>query len=241
MSKRLFFALLVSLFFFSISQGKKKEKRSLVLLETSVGPIRVALFDYTPMHRDNFLRLASEGFYDGTLFHRVIQDFMIQGGDPDSRKTLPGQLLGEGGPGYTIPAEFSLPYLYHWRGALASAREPDDVNPEMRSCGSQFYIVWGKKQTPAAIKKVREQLSDKGVELTSLMADDYTMRGGAPHLDGKYTVFGEVVEGLDVVSRIQQEPTDENDRPLLDIIVQKATVLQKSKDAINNPTQFAKP
>lgn len=241
MNKRLFIVLLAVFIVGSFSQGKRKEKRSLVLLETSAGPIRVALFDYTPMHRDNFLRLAEDGFYDGTLFHRVIRDFMVQGGDPDSRQAMPGQVLGEGGPGYTIPAEFCLPYLYHWRGALAAAREPDDVNPEMRSCGSQFYFVWGKKMSAAALKKARETLLEKDVEMTSIMASDYTMRGGTPHLDGTYTVFGEVVEGLDVVDRIQQEPTDDNDRPLLDIVVQKATVLQKSKDAINNPTRFSKP
>ena len=241
MKSRLFFAFFACFLFVPFSHGKRKEKRSLVLLETSVGSIRVALFDYTPMHRDNFLRLAEEGFYDGTLFHRVIQEFMIQGGDPDSRRALPGQVLGEGGPGYTLPAEFCLPYLYHWRGALAAAREPDDVNPEMRSCGSQFYLVWGKKMSPAALKKARETLSEKGIEMTSLMANDYTMRGGTPHLDGTYTVFGEVVEGLDIVEKIQQEPTDDHDRPLLDVVVQKVTVLQKSKDAVNNPTTFSKP
>ena len=241
MKSRLFFVFLACFLFVPFSHGKRKEKRSLVLFETSVGNIRVALFDYTPMHRDNFLRLAEEGFYDGTLFHRVIQEFMIQGGDPDSRRALPGQVLGEGGPGYTLPAEFCLPYLYHWRGALAAAREPDDVNPEMRSCGSQFYLVWGKKMSPAALKKARETLSEKGIEMTSLMANDYTMRGGTPHLDGTYTVFGEVVEGLDIVEKIQQEPTDDHDRPLLDVVVQKVTVLQKSKDAVNNPTTFSKP
>ena len=117
-------------------QGKRKEKRSIVLIETTAGNIRVALSDDTPLHRDNFLMLVKEKYYDGTLFHRVIENFMIQGGDPDSRGAAPGKVLGNGGPGYTIPAEFDLPFLYHWRGALAAARDGDEVNPEQESTGS---------------------------------------------------------------------------------------------------------
>lgn len=207
---------------------KKKEKRSVVRMETTAGVIRLALSDDTPLHRDNFLRLVEEHFYDSLLFHRVINDFMIQGGDPSSRHALPHQLLGEDGNGYTLPAEFRLPYLYHWRGALASARESDDVNPEQRSCGCQFYIVWGKKQTPADIKRARGILEERGEKLTPQMADDYIMRGGTPHLDGAYTVFGEVIEGLDVVHTIMQEPTDSHDRPLVDVRIIKAVVENKS-------------
>lgn len=208
-------------------EGKrKKEKRRIVRIETSMGNIRVALSDDTPLHRDNFLRLAREGFYDGTLFHRCIKDFMIQGGDPDSRGAEPGKQLGDGGTGYTIPAEFCLPYLYHWRGALAAAREPDDVNPEMESSGCQFYIVWGKKQAGSDIRKVRSMLEEKGIELTSQMLDDYIMRGGTPHLDGQYTVFGEVIEGLPIVKNIQSVPTDSLDRPLADIVVRRMVVEQ---------------
>lgn len=205
---------------------RKKEKRHVVRIETNVGNIRVALSDDTPLHRDNFLKLAREGFYDGTLFHRCIKDFMIQGGDPDSRDAEPDVLLGEGGVGYTIPAEFDLPYLYHWRGALAAAREPDDINPEMESSGSQFYIVWGKRQAAADIRKVRAMLEEKGIELTPQMIDDYIMRGGTPHLDGQYTVFGEVIEGLEVVKVIQGVPTDTNDRPVTDIVVRRMVVEQ---------------
>ena len=206
--------------------AKKKEKRHVVRIETNMGNIRVALSDDTPLHSKNFMKLAREGFYDGTLFHRCIKDFMIQGGDPDSRGAEPGKLLGEGDVGYTIPAEFCLPYWYHWRGALAAAREPDDVNPEMRSSGCQFYIVYGKKQAAADMRKVRAMLEEKGIELTPQMVDDYYMRGGTPHLDGQYTVFGEVIEGMDVVKSIQQTETDEHDRPLKDIVIVRMVVEQ---------------
>jgi len=166
--------VLLSLGILSV-EAKPKEKRHVVRIETNMGKIRVALSDDTPLHSKNFLKLARQGFYDGTLFHRCIKDFMIQGGDPDSRGAEPGKLLGEGDIGYTIPAEICLPYWYHWRGALAAAREPDDVNPEMRSSGCQFYIVYGKKQAPADIRKVRPILEEKGVELTPYMVDDYVM------------------------------------------------------------------
>ncbi len=212
-------------------QGKKKEKRSVVRIETSEGVIRVALSDDTPIHRDNFLRLASEGFYDGTLFHRCIQDFMIQGGDPDSKGAAEGVLLGEGENGYTLPPEIRLPYLYHVRGALAAARDPDDVNPEKRSSGCQFYIVWGKKHPDTAISGFRELIKSRGYEMTATMADDYIMRGGSPHLDGEYTVFGEVIDGLKVVRVIQLAPTDANDRPRQDIVVQRMVVEQMSQAA----------
>lgn len=211
--------------------SKKKDKRSIVLIETSAGNIRVALSDDTPLHRDNFLTLASKGYYDGTLFHRVIPGFMIQGGDPDSRNATPDKQLGNGGPGYTIPAEFDLPYLYHRRGALAAARDGDEVNPEQESSGSQFYIVWGKRQTAADIRKVTATLEEKGIELTSQMISDYEMYAGTPHLDGQYTVFGEVIEGLDVVEKIQGVKTDKNDRPLEDIKVISMKVEQLSPQA----------
>ena len=231
MKKNSFLLVVLLLLFVCVlpSQGKKREKRAVVRIEASCGNIRVALSDDTPLHSKNFLKLAAKGFYDGTLFHRCIKDFMIQGGDPDSRHAAKGQLLGEGDVGYTIPAEFCLPYLYHWRGALAAAREPDDVNPEQNSSGCQFYIVYGKKQSPADIKKVRSALEEKGIELTSQMIDDYVMRGGTPHLDGQYTVFGEVIEGLDVVCQILTLPTDSNDRPLQDVVINRMIIEQYSK------------
>ena len=231
MNKNRFLFLVSFLLFLCVIplQGKKREKRAVVRIETSCGTIRVALSDDTPLHRDNFLKLAASGFYDGTLFHRCIRDFMIQGGDPDSRQAPKGKLLGEGGVNYTIPAEFCLPYLYHWRGALAAAREPDDINPEQNSSGCQFYIVYGRKQGPGDIKKVRSMLQEKGIEMTSQMSDDYQMRGGTPHLDGQYTVFGEVIEGLNVVKQIQSVATDSNSRPLEDVVIQRMTVEQYGK------------
>ena len=229
MKHNLFAIVIAFLCFGMLSvEAKKKEKRHVVRIETNVGNIRVALSPDTPLHSNNFLKLAREGFYDGTLFHRCIKDFMIQGGDPDSKGAEPGKLLGEGDVGYTIPAEFCLPYLYHWRGALAAAREPDDINPEKESSGCQFYIVYGKKQAAADIRKVRAMLEEKGIELTPQMIDDYTMRGGTPHLDGQYTVFGEVIEGMEVVKNIQKVETDENDRPLSDIVIRRMVVEQKA-------------
>lgn len=210
----------------------KKEKRSVVRIETTAGIIRVALLDDAPIHRDNFLKLVDRGHYDGTLFHRVIKDFMIQGGDPDSRNAAPGVALGEGDVKYTLPAEFLLPYFYHLRGALAAARQGDDVNPLMRSSGSQFYIVWGKDfKSSSELNKVRDRLEENGIEMTRQMYDEYLQRGGAPHLDGTYTVFGEVIEGLDVVFAIQGVATDERDRPLEDVKVLRMVIEQRSKAA----------
>lgn len=229
----LFFVVMLPLL--SVFGKGKKEKRSVVRIETSCGVIRVALLDDAPAHRDNLLKLAESGHYDGTLFHRVINEFMIQGGDPDSKNAKKGQLLGDGDVPYTLAPEILLPYYYHLRGALAAAREPDEVNPEQRSSGSQFYIVTGKKFGLGSLKKVRSSQEEKGIEMSSQMFDDYQQYGGAPHLDGAYTVFGEVIEGMDVVDKIQVVETDRNDRPLEDIVVMKMIVEQRSKDALNKP------
>ena len=212
----------------------KKQRPTVVRLETTAGVIRVELSDETPLHRDNFLRLAREGVLDGTLFHRVIRDFMIQGGDPDSRvhQQADGtwlspsreRPLGDGNVGYTLPAEFRLPWLYHVRGALAAAREGDDVNPEMRSSGSQFYIVYGRSWGANSLGKVRGMLDEKGIEMNRDMWDSYLQYGGSPHLDGTYTVFGHVIEGMKVVKQIQSVPTDDHDRPLEDVILLRAIV-----------------
>lgn len=200
-----------------------------VSISTTMGDIVVALYNETPKHRDNFVKLVNSGYYDGLLFHRVIEDFMIQGGDPDSRSAEPGKLLGKGGPGYTIPAEICFPIRFHKRGALAAAREGDDVNPEMRSSGSQFYIVWGKQLSPSQTDELRESWNEQTegqFTLPDSVAETYETLGGTPHLDGAYTVFGEVVSGLDVVKKIQGVITDKHDRPKTDVRIIKAQVVK---------------
>jgi len=200
-----------------------------VLLETTEGNIRVMLYDDTPIHRDNFLKLVSEQFYDSLLFHRVIKNFMIQAGDPQSKHAESGTKLGEGEVDYTLPAEFRTPNRHHRRGALAMAREGDNANPERRSSGCQFYIVWGKtystKDLEAVQKRVKEATKGQA-DITPEMFWTYRKVGGSPHLDGQYTVFGEVTEGLDVVERIQKTYTDTYDRPVDDIRIIKATIVK---------------
>lgn len=231
-------------------------------IKTTFGDIKVKLYDDTPLHRDNFLKLAKEGYYDGVLFHRVIKDFMVQTGDPNSKNATPDQQLGAGDPDYTIPAEIIYPKYYHKYGALAAARTGDQVNPERRSSGSQFYIVTGNKISPsqaermklqaeytakqnyfnslcrknmatidslrnthdeAGLKALQEKLvaeteaNVKVPELPSKMLKDYETIGGAPHLDGQYTVFGEVLSGMDIVEKIQNAETGAADRPRSDI------------------------
>ena len=155
--------------------------------------------------------------------HRVIYEFMIQAGDPDSKNTEPDKHLGEGGPGYDIPAEILFPQLFHKRGVLAAAREGDDVNPERKSSGSQFYIVWGKKFTDEDLEKTQEKT---GVTLPDDICKAYRTVGGTPHLDGAYTVFGEVVDGLKVVDKIQQVKTNKEDRPKKDIKILETQIIQ---------------
>ena len=226
--------LMFFLLLFQLGAVAKKNKPAVVRLETTMGNIRVELSNETPLHRDNFLRLAREGRLDSTLFHRVIKDFMIQGGDPDTRvhKQADGTLsspsrekmLGDGSVGYTLPAEFRIPWLYHVRGALAAARESDDVNPEMRSSGSQFYIVYGQSWGPSSLGKVRGMLNERGIEMNRDMWDAYLQYGGSPHLDGTYTVFGHVIDGMKVVKDIQAVATNAQDRPLQDVILLRAVV-----------------
>ena len=212
-----------------LSSCNKKEDH--VVLETTMGTIELKLYDATPLHRDNFRNLVREGAYDSLLFHRVIKDFMIQGGDPDSKNAAPGQLLGEGDRPYTVPAEFRLDEgIFHRRGVLAAAREGDDMNPEQRSSAMQFYIVWGKVFDDAGLDQMQERLDGRTggkVKLTPEMRDVYKTIGGTPHLDGQYTVFGEVVSGLDVVDAIQKVATDENDRPLEDVRIIRAYLKSK--------------
>ena len=188
-------------------------KKNIVTISTEYGDIKILLYNETPKHRDNFLKLAKEGFFDGLLFHRIIKNFVVQGGDPDSRNAPPDTLLGNGGPGYDIPAEI-LPQFKHKRGAVGAARESDDVNPERKSSGSQFYIVVGKKFDEAAIQKVEQKYKRKFSKKDRKL---YRTIGGTPHLDGNYTVFGEVIEGMDIVDKMSVVPTDTNNRPVKDI------------------------
>ncbi len=192
-----------------------------VVIETSMGSITVALYDETPGHRDNFVKLAGEGFYDGLLFHRVIEGFMIQTGDPMSKDAVPGEPLGSGGPGYTVPAEI-VQGLFHQKGALAAARQGDQVNPERRSSGSQFYIVQGRVWSDAELSQMEQQ---RGVPFTEAAREAYTTVGGTPHLDDAYTVFGQVVEGMDVVDRIAAVETGQRDRPEEDVSIITINIL----------------
>jgi peptidyl-prolyl cis-trans isomerase B (cyclophilin B) len=198
-----------------------EENLTTVLIETSKGNIKVALYDETPLHRDNFIKLCSNGTYDGVLFHRVIGDFMIQTGDPDSKNAKPHELLGGEDPDCpTIPAEFRKE-LFHRKGALCAARQGDNVNPRKESSASQFYIVQGQVWDEATLDMMEKRL---GKVFTPDQRKVYMTEGGTPHLDGDYTVFGQVVEGMDVVEKIQQVKTDKNDRPLEDIRILKAVV-----------------
>ena len=249
---------------FSCGQAKQKTSEIHVEIETDFGNILIKLYDKTPLHRDNFLKLAKEGFYDGLLFHRVIKGFMVQGGDPESKGAGPGVRLGGGNLGYTIPAEFDST-LFHKKGALAAARHGDQQNPEKRSSGSQFYIVQGRIFSPGELDEMANQMNIQRAqsvlrnhfmkhqnELNKLRSEGkqeefqvrmaelrkeadaaisqlppleigeekkqiYTTLGGYPSLDGNYTVFGEVVEGFDVIDQIAAVETDQYDRPATDL------------------------
>ena len=187
----------------------------------------VKLYNETPKHRDNFLKLVNDGTYNGLLFHRVIKDFMIQGGDPNSRNAQKGQMLGDGELGYTIPAEF-VPTLYHKKGALAAARQADMVNPKKESSSCQFYIVQGNKWDANRLSMVEQRM---GKTFTAEQAEVYATLGGTPFLDGDYTVFGEVVEGMEVIDKIAAVQTDGNDRPQEDVKM-KMTVLKNYKPTV---------
>lgn len=194
----------------------------LVSMETSMGSITIRLYDGTPKHRDNFIKLAESGFYDGLLFHRVIDGFMIQGGDPNSKNAKPGQRLGTGGPGYTIPAEFTEEYA-HVKGALSAARQGDQVNPKRNSSGSQFYIVHGQKANADVLNNMEAR---KGIKYSDDIRATYMNQGGTPFLDQDYTVFGIVEKGLDIIDKIAATGTDSSDRPKEDIKIVKVRVIK---------------
>ena len=257
--------------------GQKKdgnmEKETVLKIETSMGDIKVKLYNETPKHRDNFIKLAKDGTYNGTLFHRVIKDFMVQAGDPESKTAPKGKMLGSGDVGYTVPAEFVYPKYFHKKGALSAARQGDEVNPKKESSGCQFYIVTGKVFNDSTLLNMEQQKNqNKVTEAFNALAQKhmkeiykmrkandqdglyalqdtlfiqaeaeaakqpdfhftpeqikaYTTVGGTPHLDGEYTVFGEVVEGMDIVDKIQQVKTDRSDRPEEDVKIKKVVVL----------------
>jgi|CXWL01.1.fsa_nt_gi peptidyl-prolyl cis-trans isomerase B (cyclophilin B) len=208
----------------------KKDRKKNVLLQTSMGDITIRLSDSTPLHRDNFLKLVKVGFYDNLLFHRVIKDFMIQGGDPNSKNAQAGIPLGNGGPSYKVPAEFRQT-LFHKKGVIAAAREGDDVNPEKASSGSQFYITQGKIFTDAGLDSV-EIRRLQGRKIPEAYRSIYKTIGGVPHLDQNYTVYGEVVKGLDVVDKIavvQTSKGNDRDRPIADIMILKAILVKRKK------------
>lgn len=230
----------VLLFFFSgiyltcIAQTevkiRKKDRRRDVLMETTMGTLVIRLSDRTPLHRDNFIRLVKQHYYDSVLFHRVISGFMIQAGDPNSRRALPHQPLGNGGPGYTIPAEF-VPELFHKKGALAAARMGDQVNPERASSGSQFYLVQGRTYSDAGLDSM-EAYYFPGRKIDPAYRDQYKSGGGVPHLDQQYTVFGEIVSGLEVIDSIALVPVSkgpDRDRPLMDVRIVSVKLVRRKK------------
>ena len=258
--------------------GQKKdgnmEKETVLKIETSMGDIKVKLYNETPKHRDNFIKLAKDGTYNGTLFHRVIKDFMVQAGDPESKNAPKGKMLGSGDVGYTVPAEFVYPKYFHKKGALYAARQGDEVNPKKESSGCQFYIVTGKVFNDSTLLNMEQQKNqNKVTEAFNALAQKhmkeiykmrkandqdglyalqdtlfiqaeaeaakqpdfhftpeqikaYTTVGGTPHLDGEYTVFGEVVEGMDIVDKIQQVKTDRSDRPEEDVKIINVSVIE---------------
>jgi len=194
----------------------------LLEMETTMGTMTIQLYDDTPKHRDNFIKLAEEGFYDGLIFHRVINGFMIQGGDPKSKNPKPNASYGSGGPGYQIPAEFDAKHV-HIKGALAAARTGGAGNPKKKSSGSQFYIVQGKTMSEAQLNQLETQ---KGIKYTDEQRAAYTEQGGTPFLDMEYTVYGQVVKGLDIIDSIASVATSKSDRPTKDVIIKSVRVIK---------------
>lgn len=254
-----------------------KGNSKMVRMETTHGDILIKLYEETPVHRKNFLKLVREGFYDSLLFHRVIEDFMIQGGDPDSKNASPGEQLGNGGPGYQLEAELMPQKYYHKKGVLAAARKGDQQNPLRKSSGSQFYIVHGRTYSPEELnqiekriqrrdsqwhtmlymfnnrdikeqvdslrrsgkrkalndlarkigQKAQEEYGEGKFSFTTRQRKTYRETGGAPHLDGAYTVFGEVTKGMDVIDKIAALETDSNNRPKADVRILSVSVVKK--------------
>ncbi|MGH1335235.1 MAG: peptidylprolyl isomerase [Aureispira sp.] len=198
----------------SIYNPKSPQYSPIVELVTDYGTMELQLYAHTPQHRDNFVKLVKQGFYDSLLFHRVIDNFMIQGGDPVSKGAAPNVMLGNGGPGYTIPAEF-VDTLVHLKGALAAARMGDAVNPKKASSGSQFYIVEGQRVKGEMLDQMQMR---SGIVYTEAQKKAYATAGGTPHLDGGYTVFGRVISGMDVLEKIAAVPVS-GSRPKKDVMM----------------------
>ena len=208
------YTMLCFLFLLAPANAQQANNEHLIKIETSLGDMLIKLYNETPAHRDNMIKLINEGYYTNHVFHRVIKDFMIQGGDPHSVGAKKGQRLGSGGPGYTVPAEFHK-NLIHKKGALAAARKGDSANPEQASNGSQFYVVQGRVLSSQEI----DILTQRGAaSFTEETAEIYKTLGGTPHLDGAYTVFGEVVEGLEIIDAIASQACDSYNRPIEDVI-----------------------
>lgn len=222
--KKLFAIGLLLIGILSSFHLQAQEVETLVLIDTDMGKIKVKLFNDTPLHRDNFIKNVKEHRYDGLLFHRVIKQFMVQGGDINSKDAPIEQHLGDGDPGYTIPAEIVYPKYFHKRGMLCAARTSDDENPERASSGTQFYIVTGKFYTEMELDKMEKA---ENRTFTPEERQAYMLEGGAPHLDNKYTVFGEVIKGMKVVDKIQFVETNEDDRPLKNIKIKTMKVVDK--------------
>jgi peptidyl-prolyl cis-trans isomerase B (cyclophilin B) len=231
------FAFFIGFLFAQISVAqkevvvKKKDRKRDVLMQTSMGDMIFRLSDSTPLHRDNFLKLVKQNFYDSLLFHRVINNFMIQAGDPNSKNAPSRQPLGSGSTGYTVPAEFRTT-LFHKKGAIAAARTGDDVNPQKASSGSQFYIVQGKKFTDGGLDSLEKmQLKERKIPVDQ--RETYKTVGGTPHLDQGYTVFGEVVSGLEIVDKIAAVATSrgaDRYRPLENVMIIKAKLVKRKKN-----------
>ncbi len=207
--------ILIAVLALTFSLLAYSQDRVKVKISTKYGDMVAELYDETPIHRDNFIKLVKDGFYDGTLFHRVIPGFMIQGGDPYSKDSNPNLKIGNGGPGYTLPAELN-PQFFHKKGALAAARMSDAINPKKESSGSQFYIVEGQVYDNTSINLMAQRM---GTEFSSAQKIAYTTIGGTPQLDANYTVFGELVEGLDVISKISNVSRDKNNLPKEKVIM----------------------
>ncbi len=243
---RIFSLFIVMLSIFSLFSCGSKSKSSNVVddrvricVETNKGAFTVALYNETPLHRDNFIKLVRDGVYENTLFHRVIKGFMVQAGDPNSKDAPNGALLGDGDMGYTIPAEFN-PNLFHKRGALAAARMGDEVNPEKRSSGCQFYVVTGRKYREGELLEIEgyvnntrlqavgeeQYMKEPKFKYSDAQKQIYSSQGGTPFLDTNYTVFGEVIEGMSVIEDIENSITDGNDRPTSNVRILKAAIVK---------------